>query len=387
MMLGTGVLFLPGLLMLIFALIMFAMVWCWRAQLELTAQLLKISTHALTDNMGLIGTNVLLQIIQCIIEIPVLVYYIAAHYQTATWSPLPEVTGCAEVSQFQFEASPTRFFHGFMIIWIGMLLMEMVVHNVGATVAIWYFHKGDANYAYPASPAMTTLGWTFGSGFGSMCMASFILTVVRIIVAMIEQAERNAREEGGAAQFLMCILACVARYLEAWIQFITKLSVITVAITNQDFWPACKQTFGLLMRNYLDGVMIDNFARMTLQFFAMLVALIMGILGYVMVGVMLPDDMNTLTVQLIIAALVLVAVYCVLILLADTVLVIINTLYMSYIIDLDNNFAPSEMTAHIHQLYEQAIDGSIQRMQDKGGSKLKKSGPGRQAAERGGVIM
>eukprot|EP01048_Picozoa_sp_COSAG05_P019688 COSAG05_NODE_3152_length_2283_cov_3.027015_1_plen_657_part_00 len=157
MMLGTGVLFLPGLLMLIFALIMFAMVWCWRAQLELTAQLLKISTHALTDNMGLIGTNVLLQIIQCIIEIPVLVYYIAAHYQTATWSPLPEVTGCAEVSQFQFEASPTRFFHGFMIIWIGMLLMEMVVHNVGATVAIWCVPRPSSACCPPTACLPTCL--------------------------------------------------------------------------------------------------------------------------------------------------------------------------------------------------------------------------------------
>ena len=218
------------------------MVWCWRDQLELTAQLLKISTHTLTDNYGLIGTNVLLQIIQCLLQIPVLVYFIASQYQTANWSRVPEVEGCAEVSYFEYSASPTRYFHGFMIIWIGMLLMEMVVHNVAATVAIWYFHTpGDQSYAYPQSPAMTTLGWTFGSGFGSMCMASFILTVVRIIVMMIEQAERNAREQGGAAQFMMCILACVARYLEAWIQFITKLSVITVAITNQEFWNSCKQ--------------------------------------------------------------------------------------------------------------------------------------------------
>jgi hypothetical protein len=96
--------------------------------------------------------------------------------------------------------------------------MELVVHNIAATIAMWYFHKGDADYAYPASPSMTTLKWGFGSGFGSLCMvthlatqnhgasiwprpgarwltvvlgglaqASFILTVVRIIVMMIEQ--------------------------------------------------------------------------------------------------------------------------------------------------------------------------------------------------------
>jgi len=132
----------------------------------------------------------------------------------------------------------------------------------------------------------------------------------------------------------------------------------------------------------MDGVMIDQFAKLTLQFFAMLIALLMGMLGYVMVGAMLPDGLNTLTIQLVITLFVCVVVYCVLILLADTVLVIINTLYMAYIIDLDHDYAPSEMTAHIHELYASAIDGTISKMSEKGGSKFEKSGPGRRAAEQ-----
>jgi hypothetical protein len=242
--------FILGVIMIIIALICFAMVWCWRAQLELTAQLLKIGSQGLIDNNGLILTNFILQLVQTLLEVPLLVFLIASQYQSAEWSEVPYMPGdaCVSISDFAYDSSPTRYFHGFMLIWVGMLLMEMVVHNIGATIAIWYFHKDDESFPYPKSPAFTTLKWGFGSGFGSLCMASFILTVVRIIVAMIEQAERNAREQGGAAAFVMCILSACARYLEAWIQFITKLSV----------WPSCKQTMGLLFRNYLDGVVIDR---------------------------------------------------------------------------------------------------------------------------------
>merc|ERR1711865_256199 len=328
--------------------------------------------------------NVILMVLETVLSVPIVVFLIASSYQSADWHRLffLESDACYDIGQFQASGSPSKYLHIFMLIWVGMLGMEMIVHNVAATIAIWFFHKGDEHYAYPDSPAFTTLKWGFSSGFGSLCFAAFILTVVRIIVEMINQAERNAREQGGAAQFMMCILACVARYLEAWIQFITKLSVITVAITNQEFWNSCKQTFGLIFRNGMDGVMIDQFAKLTLQFFAMLIALLMGMLGYVMVGAMLPDGLNTLTIQLVITLFVCVVVYCVLILLADTVLVIINTLYMAYIIDLDHDYAPSEMTAHIHELYASAINGTISKMAEKGGAKFEKSGPGRRAAEQ-----
>jgi len=380
-----GISFFLGAILIIFGLIGFCMVWCWRAQLELTAQLLKISTQGLLDNYGLIGTNIILQIIQTALEIPMVIFLIASNVQSGDWSrELPEMPAdaCASISEFHFEGSPTRYFHAFMLIWIGMLLMEMVVHNIGATIAMWYFHRNDDNFNYPDSPAMTTLTWGFGSGFGSLCMASFILTVVRIIVEMINQAERNARESGGAAQFVMCILACIANYLEYWIQFITKLSVITVAITNQQFWTSCKQTMGILFRNYLDGVVIDRFAKMTLQFFAMFVALVMAVLGYFLAAAVLPDEFDQGLWKLLIAIFVCIIVFCVLMLLSGTVLIIINTLYMTYNIDLDHNFAPSELTVEIHEMYKSAIDGSISAMVSKPGKNFAKTGPGRREAER-----
>ena len=177
-------------------------------------------------------------------------------------------------------SDPPLFAAGqFMLIWVGFLFMEIIVHTIAGTTAIWYFHRNDDSYDYPSSPAFTALKWSLSSAFGSLAMASFILTVVRIIVMMVRAMEENMREEGGAAAFLACILRCIIETIEAWIQFITKMSTITVAITNDEFWSSCKRTMGMFYRCYLEGIMVERFAKITMSFLAAAVSLIMFVLS------------------------------------------------------------------------------------------------------------
>ena len=111
-------------------------------------------------------------------------------------------------------------------------------------------------------------------------------------------------------------------------------------------------------------------------------------------------------------------VYISLVMLAGTVLIIINTLYMSYIIDLDNECAlkdrtlhpaekcqfrtekcqfrtekchflsprcaPNDRTLQIHQIYSSCIDGVIQQMTDKG---KRGNGPGLPKPTKNTVLL
>lgn len=268
-----------------------------------------------------------------------------------------------------------------MLIWVGMLFMEIMVHTIAGATALWYFHKDDANYSYPESPAFTALKWSFSSGFGSLAMAAWILTVVRIIVMMIREAERQAAEQGGAAVFIMCILRCIAETLEAWIQFITKMSTITVAITNDEFWPSCKRTMGMFYRCFLEGIMIERFASITLTFFSMAIALVMFIMSYFTLSALLSDELLASAFMPWVPALVIMIIsYLTLQLLAGGVLVIINSLYMAYLIDLDNEYTPTENTQAIHQIYAEAVDSRLGQM-DQNGSRYKKSGAYRRQFE------
>jgi len=318
----------------------------------------------------------ILMVMELFITLPVVVFNVTSYFQSADWKMYQETGNfdCTEICFFAYGASVTRYFHMFMLIWVGMLFMEILVHTIAGATAMWYFHRDDESYDMPSSPAFTALKWSLTSGFGSLSMAAFILTVVRIIIMMIQEAERKAREEGGAMVFVMCILRCIAETLEAWIQFITKMSTIVVAITNGEFWPSCKRTMGMFYRCYMEGIMIERFANITLNFFSLAVALIMFVLSYFILGAVLPDDMlESAFMPLLPAIVICIITYLTLQLLAGGVLVIINSLYISYLVDLDNEYAPNETTQEIHAIYEEAVNMSVGLM-DTNGKNYKKSG-------------
>ena len=382
-----GILFPPALIFLwIFAALGLCMVFCWKAQIEMTAKMLGMASQTLLDNGGLIPVKGLLMVMEMVVTLPIVVFNVTSYFQSADWERMYQEPGnpdCVEVCGFAYGASVSRFFHMFMLIWVGMLFMEILVHTIAGATAMWYFHRNDDSYAMPSSPAFTALKWSLTTGFGSLAMAAFILTVVRIIVNMIREAERQAAENGGgAAYFVMCIMRCLAEYLEAWIQFITKMSTIVVAITNDQFWPSCKRTMGMFYRCYLEGIMIERFASITLNFFSMAIALVMFIVSYFILGFVLPDDwVASPFVPWLPALVVCIITYLTLQLLAGGVLVIINSLYICYLVDLDNEYAPNETTTEIHQIYEEAVNASVGQMSPDG-NKYKKSGAYRRQYEQ-----
>ena len=378
MMFIVGLFLMPmGFILWIFAGLAVCMVFCWRAQIEMTAKMLGMASQTLLDNGGLIPVKGLLMVMEMVVTLPIVVFNVTSYFQSADWAQVYQEPGnydCMEVCGFAYGASVSRFFHMFMLIWVGMLFMEILVHTIAGATAMWYFHRNDDSYDMPSSPAFTALKWSLTSGFGSLAMAAFILTVVRIIVNMIREAERRAAEEGGAMFFVMCILRCIAETLEAWIQFMTKMSTIVVAITNDQFWPSCKRTMGMFYRCYLEGIMIERFASITLNFFSMAIALVMFIVSYYILGFVLPDDwVASAFVPFLPALVVCIITYLTLQLLAGGVLVIINSLYICYLVDLDNEYAPNETTTEIHQIYEEAVNASVGYMNTEG-SQYKKSG-------------
>merc|ERR1712146_127503 len=131
---------------------------------------------------------------------------------------------------------------------------------------------------------------------------------------------------------------------------------------------------GMFYRCYMEGIMIERFAGITLWFFSMAIALVMLLLSYFILLVVLPDDMLASSyVPFVPALVVCIITYLTLQLLAGGVLVIINSLYISYLVDLDNEYAPNETTQEIHAVYEEAVNMSVGLM-DTNGKNYKKSG-------------
>lgn len=76
-------------------------------------------------------------------------------------------------------------------------------------------------------------------------------------VLSVSRAKEKLRE-GGAESIPATCIVCIAEALLAGIEFVTKFTVIAVAVTGDGFCAAAQRTFGLLRRNLLSSVTVDS---------------------------------------------------------------------------------------------------------------------------------
>ena len=372
-----------GLIQLGFAALVGLIIWCRREAVELTAELLRMSATAFKANLSLLWTTGLLSIgmsFLIISPLGLMAAIGAVPYQAAVaWAGCPTCSAgsppylekyadCDGFSQGDVQPIiPLVSFVGFMMLWAGLLSRELRVANVGGAIGLHYFEQDTGS-----NRSFTSLKWALTKSFGSLCFASLILAAVELMSRMVEHARNEARRgDNIALKIVVEILACLWRLVEVYVNFLTKMATIALAITAEPFCTSGKNVHKMLMRHNLDGILVDAFAGFTLMMLGLAVAT--G-LGFGTWFIMDSDE------KMDIAAGVLSGVigYVVLSAIAGIVLVTCNTHYMCYILDLDHSFAPSNNTIAIHDLYKRAIDDKIGALKKSGG--WAKTGAGKREA-------
>eukprot|EP01048_Picozoa_sp_COSAG05_P001905 COSAG05_NODE_70_length_22091_cov_108.202164_5_plen_193_part_00 len=180
------------------------------------------------------------------------------------------------------------------------------------------------------------------------------------------------------------ILACLWRCVEVYIQFLTKMAVIALSVTGAAFCESAKSANELLMRHNLDGFVVDVFAGTVLNLFAFAIMILFGFTTYGVASFGTNNDDMRVVLAIVAAIVAFVTLKCV----AGIVLVVCDTHYMCYVLDLDNNFAPCATTQQIHTLYKEAIDHRMGQLRSNP-KVWASTGPGKReaAAKAGGAAQ
>ena len=180
-------------------------IWCKRAQVELTADLLRMSATAFKENLSLIFTTGLVSIglALCVISPFGVMSVVAAapdslaliyagcpgcdfgNNQTVgpTFDQLESKCGDFHTEDVSIHAG-TLVLLSFMVIWVGMLSKEMRIANVGGTIGLHYFEQEMSG----ENRAVKSLKWTLTSNFGSLCFCSLVLTIIEVITRLVGQS-------------------------------------------------------------------------------------------------------------------------------------------------------------------------------------------------------
>lgn len=261
----------------------------------------------------------------------------------------------------------------FVIQWAACLASELQVSSIAGCIGLHYFENAPSN---GRSRPVQGLVWSLTSSFGTVCYASFVLTLIKIADAIERKVIHEARTSANpGVRIAGEILHCLWRYLRAYLEYLTKMAVIASAITGMEFCTAAKANHKMTVRHNFDGFNVDGFASFVLRMLTLAVALLVGYAAYeydiqsegadVLVSVLKSLFMGY--TALVICGMV-----------AGILIVIVNTHYFCYVLDLDHSYAPAGRTQHIHELYSSALQGQLNAL--KKSKKYKKSAQGKREA-------
>merc|ERR1712146_865740 len=159
------------------------------------------------------------------------------------------------------------------------------------------------------------------------------------------------------------------------------MAVLSLAITADPFCTSAKKVQTMLLRHNLDGILVDSFGGITLFCFSMTLSVVLGYAAY---WYELASSSSE-PVAVAIGWLGGILGFLVLMSISGMVLLISNTHYLCYIMDLDHDHQPQPRTEHIHGLYQRAIANKIRSLRSNP-KKWAASGPGKREKASGAQI-
>ncbi|XP_068155971.1 choline transporter-like 2 isoform X1 [Drosophila tropicalis] len=145
----------------------------------------------------------------------------------------------------------------FGFLWLSFFISAFSDMVLAATFARWYwtFKKRDVPY-------FTLTGAFFQTAFyhlGTVAFGSLILAICRMIRLILEYIDNKLKKyDNSVTRAILCCMRCFFWLLETFLKFLNRNAYIMCAIHGKNFCSSAKDSFNLIMRNFLRVVTLDK---------------------------------------------------------------------------------------------------------------------------------
>jgi len=153
--------------------------------------------------------------------------------------------------------------------WVSEVIKNVVHVTVSGVVATVYF-MGDM---MPANPTLGALKRSLTTSFGSICLGSLIVSLIKTLRALVQmmKSENN--------NILICLVDCILGCIDSLVQYFNHYAYCQVAIYGKSFVEAAKATWQLIKYAGLEAIANDNLIDGVLWMGVLFNALITGLAG------------------------------------------------------------------------------------------------------------
>lgn len=137
-----------------------------------------------------------------------------------------------------------------VVVWVIYFIFGIHQVTLAGTISEWYWTKVSRRMAIlPQGHAFLT---TVMCNLGSIALGSFLIALVntiRIIIYLIERANKKAVDQNKVMMYLMKIIQCCMWCVEKFLQFLNKNAYIGIAIFGYNFCRAARTSLSLKIEN------------------------------------------------------------------------------------------------------------------------------------------
>ncbi|KAI3698843.1 hypothetical protein L2E82_42702 [Cichorium intybus] len=320
--------------LLVIGLIVWIIVVNW-SRIELTVNIIKVSSAALSNNLGLFLVLPALILGLLVYYVPIVVFLVFAS-QNGEIIPR-ENQGKVFCVWKQDSWVPAYFALAILtMLWSATAMVEAQVYVISGTIAQWYFSKDDSKVR---KTIRSSLRNAFGPSFGTICFSGLLIAIVRIVRAAVDSA---ASEDAGGIVNL--ILRCCVNALLSAFEFLNKFTINFSAITGESYCSSARLTYELLRRNLLSAVIVETISTRLLAG----IILVLSAIYAIVVCVILQAASGLAVESYFVAAMAFVLLIVVLGFLVNVLDNVIDTVYICYAIDRDKGEVCKQ---EVHEIY------------------------------------
>jgi hypothetical protein len=167
----------------------------------------------------------------------------------------------------------------FSFYWTTQVIKNTVHVTASGVFASWYFLSPNL----PASPCLVSFKRAVTTSFGSICLGSLLVALVKTMRALVS----NNNSVLGA------VLRCFLSIFERLIQYFNRYAFAQVAIYGKTFCQSAKSTWEMFCANGFDAVLNDDITGMVLNTGCMIGGLFTAAVGAI-VGHIIYGDLDGL---------------------------------------------------------------------------------------------
>mmetsp|Transcript_15406 Transcript_15406/g.35012 ORF Transcript_15406/g.35012 Transcript_15406/m.35012 type:complete len:351 (-) Transcript_15406:3-1055(-) len=271
---GQTILIIMGLLFIgIGCLSLFCVFYCWRHLIPFMITLVETVATVIKKNTGMILVSVLGSILgiawSLIVGLAIFLVYLENK---------EEYKDVHQGAQYAIYFVCTLIF-----IWGGLVAYNFCHVTYCGVFGRWYFKKDTGSQL---RESLRVAGVT---SFGSICLGSFLIAVIRAMESTVRSMRRDAQGDGNAvACVLLCILECMISCIGDIMEYFSEWAFVQVACRGVSFCQAVRITYSMCscanIVYIVQDLLLDSVVNLGALLCGMAGALGGGAAGYGMAG-------------------------------------------------------------------------------------------------------